>query len=51
MTELNAGNDEGREYKVEAICNSTVYVRELASHLPGFYYLVFWKGYPEKENT
>ena len=22
-----------------------------SGHLPGFYYLVAWKGYPEKENT
>ena len=49
-TELNAGKDSG-EYKVEAICDSAVYARESAGHLPGLYYLVFWKGYPEEENT
>ena len=49
-TELDAGN-EGSEYKVEAICNSAVYTRESAGHLPGLYYLVSWKGYPEKKNT
>ena len=39
-TELNAGNNSG-EYKVEAIWNSAVYVKELKSgHLPGLYYLV-----------
>ena len=33
------GNNE--EYKVEDICDSAVYARELeAGHLPGLYYLV-----------
>ena len=41
VTELNTGNENSREYKIEAICNSTVYARELAGHLPEFYYLVF----------
>ena len=39
-TELDADNDEGGEYKVEAICDSAVYARESAGHLPGLYYLV-----------
>ncbi len=42
----------GEEYEVEAICDSEVYAKELdSSHLPGFHYLVSWKGYPEEENT
>ena len=50
--ELDAGNNNSGEYKVEAIRDSTVYARELeSSHLPGFYYLVSWKRYPEEENT
>ena len=50
-TELDAGEDSG-EYEVEAIRDSAVYARESESgHLPGLYYLVFWKGYPEEENT
>ena len=50
-TELDAGNDSG-EYEVEAIRDSAVYARESESgHLPGLYYLVSWKGYPEEENT
>ena len=49
-TELDAGEDSG-EYKVEAIRNSAVYARESAGHLPGLYYLVSWKDYPEEENT
>ena len=50
-TKLDAGDDSG-EYEVEAIRNSAVYARESESgHLPGLYYLVLWKGYPEEENT
>ncbi len=48
--ELEEGNSE--EYKVEVICDSNVYVKELDSgQLPGLYYLVSWKGYPEEKNT
>ena len=36
---------------MEAICNNAVYTRESTGHLPEFYYLVFWKGYLETENT
>ena len=44
------GNNE--EYEVEGICDSAIYVRESeTSHLPGFYYLVFWKGYSENKST
>ena len=43
--------DKGK-YEVEAIRDSAVYARESESgHLPGLYYLVSWKGYPEEENT
>ena len=49
--ELDAGDDSG-EYEVEAIWDRTVYARESETgHLPGLYYLVLWKGYPEEENT
>ena len=51
MGELDAGDDSGK-YEVEAIWDSAVYARESESgHLPGLYYLVSWKGYPEEENT
>ena len=50
--ELDAGNDEGSNYKVEAIQDSTIYTKESESgHLLGLYYLDFWKSYWEKENT
>ena len=47
--EFKAGND--KECKVESIWDSVVYARESAGQLPGLYYLVSWKGYPEEENT
>lgn len=46
--------DEGKskEYKVKAIWDSEVYAKESDSgYLPGFYYLVRWKSYPEEEKT
>ena len=47
--EFNAGDN--KEYKVEAIKDSAVYAKEAEGHLPGLYYLVSWKGYPEEEST
>lgn len=44
----NSGNS--KEYVVEAICNSTIYVMESESYLSNLYYLVFWKGYPDEKN-
>ena len=49
--ELDASDNEGGEYEVEAIRDSAVYARGPAGHLPGLYYLVSWKGYLEEENT
>ena len=47
---LEAG--DSKEYKVEAIWDSTVYASKLESdQLPDLYYLVAWKRYPKKENT
>ena len=49
--EFEAGGNN-KEYKLEDICNSTVYARESeAGHLLGFYYLISWKGYFEDEST
>ena len=47
--EFDAGNS--KVYKVEAIRESAVYAKELKGHLLSCYYLVAWKGYPQKENT
>ena len=50
-TELDA-SDDSREYEVEAIQDSAIYAQESESvHLPGLYYLVSWKSYPEEKNT
>ena len=50
VPEFEPGHD--KEYEVEAIRDSAVYARESESgHLSGLYYLVFWKGYLEEENT
>ena len=50
LPELNAG-DDSKECKIEAIWDSAVYAMESESgHLPGLFYLITWKGYPEKEN-
>ena len=49
--EFEAGNDN-KEYKVEGICDSAVYAKESeVGHLPGLYYLVFWKDYPKDKST
>ena len=52
VPELDVGDEDSEEYKVEAIWDSAVYANKLESgHLLGLYYLVAWKGYPEEENT
>ena len=52
VPELDAGNEDSKEYELETIWDSAVYANELESgHLLGFYYLVAWKGYSEEENT
>ncbi len=47
--EFEAGDN--KEYEVEAIIDSTVYGQQANDQIPGLYYLVLWKGYPEEENT
>ena len=48
-TKLDASNS--KEYKVEIIWDSAVYTKESEGYLPGFYYLLSWKGYLEEKNT
>ena len=44
-------NDKGEEYKVKAIPDSAVYAKEFESgQLPGLYYPISWKDFPEDEN-
>ena len=48
--EFEAGDD--KEYEVKTIINSVVYGQKANSNqIPGLYYLVLRKGYPEEENT
>ncbi len=48
--EFEVGGD--KEYEFEAIIDSAVYGQQANNNqMPGFYYLVLWKGYPEEENT
>ena len=50
--EFDVGHYDNEEWEVEAIWESTVYVRKSKSgHLSGLYYLVSWRGYSEDENT
>lgn len=49
MLEFEAGDRE--EYEVGGISDSVVYAKGSEGHLPGLYYLVSWKGYPEEEST
>lgn len=49
-TKLNAGNNKRRKYKIKVIQENVVYVKESKGHLPGLYYLMSLKKYPEKEN-
>ncbi len=41
---------ENKEYEVKTIIDSMVYSQQANNKIPGFYYLVLWKGYPEKED-
>ena len=52
MTQLEFEANNNEEYKFEGILDSAVYKKKFEDgHLPGLYYLVLWKGYPEEENT
>ncbi len=42
---------DNKEYEIEAIIDNAVYGQQANDQIPGLYYLVSWKGYPEEENT
>ena len=45
-------NGKGEESEDEVICDSAVYAKESENgHFPDLYYLIFWKGFPDEENT
>lgn len=44
--------DNNIKYKIKAICNSAIYINEIAEgQLPKLYYLVFYKDNPKLEST
>ena len=47
--EFDVGNN--KKYEIEAIKDSAVYAKEAEGQLPGLYYLISWKGYPEEKST
>ena len=49
LPKFELGNN--KEYKVEAIKDSAVYIKEANKHSLGLYYPVAWKDYLEEENT
>lgn len=49
--EFKVGDNNCKEYKVEAIWDSAIYAKILKSYLPGLYCLVLWKSYSKEENT
>ena len=51
VPELDAGNQDSKEYEVKTIRHSAMYAREQKSDLPELYYLVAWNGYSKEENT
>ena len=49
--ELKFDTSNNKKYKVEAIKDSAVHAKKAEGHLPGLYYLIFWKDYLEEKNT
>lgn len=47
---LDANNNENKEYKIKGIYDKAIYTKKSRSgHLPGLYYLIFWKEYLKKK--
>lgn len=45
-------NNKGKKYNMKAICESVIYYQISKNrHLPGLYYFMSWKDFPEKEKT
>ena len=49
--ELEFDVGDNKKYEVEVIIDSAVYAKKAKRHLPGLYYLVSWKDYPEEKST
>ena len=50
VTEFEFEFNNKKEYKMEAIWNSAVYVNKIGGHLPALYYVIAWKRYAKKED-
>ena len=50
-SQIELDKSDSEKYKVEAICDNAFYTNESEGPLPGLYYLISWKNYPEEENT
>lgn len=46
---LEARNN--KKYEAKVIIDIAMYTHKTKNKLPSFYYLVLWKGYPEKKST
>ncbi len=42
---------DNKEYEVKVMIDNAVYDQQANDQMPGLYYLVLWKSYPEEENT
>lgn len=52
MSQIELEESNGKNYKVEEICNSEVYTKKLDNtHVSGLFYLGSWKCNLEKKNT
>ncbi len=40
-----------KENKVNVIIDSVMYGQQANDQMPGLYYLILWKGYPEEKHT
>ena len=49
-TKLDVNDNHNRNYKLKAIFNNAVYIRESTSYLAKLYNLVFWKNYLKEKN-
>ena len=41
ITKLENNDNNSKDYKVKATCNSTVYIKKSADYIPKLYYLIF----------
>ena len=51
-SQIDLEKGKNKRYKVKTICDGKIYTKELENghNLPGFSYLILWKGYPKEEN-